>query len=47
MLSKHPAGEWEPALGDSDAMRNRFKQGEIEDILLVIAFAGQTPARPA
>jgi hypothetical protein len=43
---KSPVGEWELALPNTDELRRRFKKGEIEDILFVIAYAGRTPAWP-
>jgi hypothetical protein len=47
MIGKSPAGEWEFALPDTEEMRNRFKNKEIEDILLVITYSGRTPEWPA
>jgi hypothetical protein len=48
MLSgQGPVGEWKLALPDTPAVRDLFMQGEIEDILFVITYAGRTPAWPA
>lgn len=44
---KSPAGEWELALPNTDEIRNRFKNEDIEDILLVITYAGRTPPWPS
>ncbi|MGB0127643.1 MAG: neuraminidase-like domain-containing protein [Rhodocyclaceae bacterium] len=47
LVGKAPMGEWELAFPDTVEMRNRFKNEEIEDILLVLTFEGQPPAWPA
>ncbi|MGZ8915534.1 MAG: hypothetical protein ACXW1Z_20805 [Methylobacter sp.] len=47
MIGKFPAGEWELALPNTEEMRNRFKNEELEDILLVITYSGRTPEWPA
>ena len=47
MIGKSPVGEWELALPPTTAMRDRFKNEEIDDILLVITYAGETPPWPA
>jgi hypothetical protein len=44
---KAPVGEWELALPDTPDMRNSFKNEEIEDILFVITYSGNTPQWPA
>jgi hypothetical protein len=41
-----PFGEWELALPDTSEMRNRFKNGEIKDILFVPTYSGRTPEWP-
>jgi hypothetical protein len=41
-----PFGTWELALPDSEEIRNRFRNVEIEDILFVITYQGQTPNWP-
>ena len=41
-----PVGEWELSLPNSEEIRNRFKNEEIEDILFVISYSGRTPAWP-
>ncbi len=46
MIGKVPAGEWELALPNTEEVRNRFKNEEIDDILLVITYSGRTPAWP-
>ncbi|MGY6277948.1 hypothetical protein [Methylomonas sp. MgM2] len=43
MIGKSPSGEWELTLPDTEEMKNRFKNEEIEDILLVITYSGRTP----
>ncbi|MHB9833279.1 Tc toxin subunit A-related protein [Paraburkholderia terrae] len=42
MIGRLPAGDWELALPNSDQMRNRFGNGDIQDILLVITYSGRT-----
>ena len=44
MQGQLPAGRWELQL--SDKMRSRLADGELEDILLVISYAGRTPPWP-
>jgi len=47
LIGGSPVGEWELALPDTEEMKNRFKNEDIEDILLVVTYAGRTPAWPA
>jgi hypothetical protein len=47
LRGKAPFGEWELALPNTPPMRARFRQGEIEDILMVVTYAGRTPAWPS
>jgi hypothetical protein len=42
MIGKSPVGEWELALPNSDDMRAKFGNEEIEDILFVITYEGAT-----
>jgi hypothetical protein len=46
MLTKAPLGTWELVLPNTVEMKNRFKKGEIEDILFIITYAGRTPEWP-
>jgi hypothetical protein len=46
MQGKKPFGKWELALPNTEEMRNRFRNEEIEDILFVITYSGQTPEWP-
>ncbi|GEM_PF-3323081 len=46
MIGQSPAGEWELALLDTPMAREWFKDGKINDILLVITYGGRTPAWP-
>jgi hypothetical protein len=46
MLGLSPFGDWKLALPNTEVMRNRFTNAEIEEILLVITFSGRTPAWP-
>jgi hypothetical protein len=47
LLGKAPMGAWELTLPNTEEMRNHFKDKEIDDILLVVTYAGLTPAWPA
>jgi hypothetical protein len=47
MIGKRPAGEWELALPNTDEMKSRFKEEEIEDIIFVITYSGLTPEWPS
>jgi hypothetical protein len=47
MLGKSPLGEWELALPTTAAMKNRYTDEDIEDMLLVLTYRGQTPPWPA
>jgi hypothetical protein len=46
MSPRSPMGEWELALPDTEEVRNRFKNDQVDDILLVITYAAETPAWP-
>jgi hypothetical protein len=46
MLGKSPFGEWELAFPDTEEIRNRFKNEDIEDLLFVLTYTGRTPAWP-
>jgi hypothetical protein len=46
MIGASPIGEWELALPDTLPLRQAFDDELIEDILLVITYAGQTPEWP-
>lgn len=47
LIGKSPVGAWELTLPNTAEMKNRFKDEEIDDILLVVTYAGRTPAWPA
>jgi hypothetical protein len=47
LIGRSPVGAWELTLPDTEEMKNRFKNGEIDDLLLVLTYAGSTPAWPA
>ncbi len=47
MIGKTPIGEWELALPDTEEMKSRFKDEQIEDMLLVITYSGRTPEWPS
>jgi len=46
IIGKAPFGEWELSLPNTDEVKKRFKNEEIEDILFVITYSGQTPKWP-
>ncbi|MCI0578792.1 MAG: hypothetical protein L0332_15715 [Chloroflexi bacterium] len=46
MIGQAPFQDWELALPNTDEIKNRFKNEEIEDILFVITYSGQTPPWP-
>ncbi len=46
MLGRKPIGDWELALPDSEEVRRRFEDEEIEDILLVLTYRARTPDWP-
>ncbi|SHF57162.1 hypothetical protein SAMN05443144_11061 [Fodinibius roseus] len=41
-----PTGTWELALPNTTEVKDRFQNEEVEDILFVISYEGQTPAWP-
>jgi hypothetical protein len=47
LIGRSPVGEWKLTLPNTEEVKNHFKNGDIEDILLVITYAGRTPAWPA
>jgi hypothetical protein len=47
LIGKSPVGAWELTLPNTAEMKNRFKNAEIDDILLVATYAGRTPTWPA
>jgi hypothetical protein len=46
LIGKSPAGAWELSLPNTEEMKNRFKNEDIDDLLLVITYEGRTPAWP-
>jgi hypothetical protein len=44
---KAPSGEWELALPNTEEMKSRFRNEQIEDILFVITYSGRAPEWPA
>lgn len=47
LIGKTPAGTWELSLPNSEELRSRFSNDEIEDLLIVLTYGGRTPAWPA
>ncbi|SHF57240.1 hypothetical protein SAMN05443144_11063 [Fodinibius roseus] len=46
LIGRSPIGTWELALPNTTEVRDYFKTEEIEDILFVISYKGQTPPWP-
>jgi hypothetical protein len=46
LKGKSPVGAWELTLPATQEMRNRFKNEEIDDLLLVLTYEGTTPPWP-
>jgi Salmonella virulence plasmid 65kDa B protein len=47
MLGRTPFGEWELSLPNTEAVRERFRLQQVEDILLVVSYSAATPPWPA
>lgn len=47
MIGEAPFGEWELALPNTEEVRGRFRNEEIDEILLVITYSGSTPPWPS
>jgi hypothetical protein len=47
LIGKSPIGAWELTLPDTAEMRKRIKDGDIDDLVLVLTHSGRTPAWPA
>lgn len=46
IIGKPPIGEWELTLPSTAEMRSRFENGEVENILFILTYAGRTPQWP-
>lgn len=46
LIGKSPAGTWELTLPNTEEMKNRFKNQEIDDLILVLTYEGHTPTWP-
>lgn len=46
LIGKSPVGTWELTLPDSAEMKSRFKNGDIDDLLLIVTYEGRTPPWP-
>ena len=47
VAGRAPFGEWVLRFPDEERMHERFRTGEVEDILIVIGYSGRRPAWPA
>jgi Tc toxin complex TcA C-terminal TcB-binding domain/Putative peptidoglycan binding domain/Repeat of unknown function (DUF5648) len=46
MIGKTPVGDWELTLPNTEEVKKRFQDEEIDDILFVITYSGRTPEWP-
>lgn len=46
ILGRSPAGTWRLTLPDTEEKHSRFRLEQIEDLLLIVAYEGRTPAWP-
>jgi hypothetical protein len=46
LLNRYPAGRWETRLADDDLVRSWFRDGLVEDLVLVLTIGGTTPEWP-
>ena len=46
MVGKSPVGEWELSLPNTEEVKKRFQDEQLDDILFVITYQGRTPAWP-
>jgi hypothetical protein len=46
LIGRSLNGEWKLTLPNTQEVKNRFKNEEIEDVLLVVTYAGRSPAWP-
>ena len=46
LIGRSPIGEWKLTLPNTQEVKSRFKNEEIEGVLLVVTYAGRTPAWP-
>ena len=42
LLGKSPVGDWELSLPNTEEVKNRFKNKEIDDLLLILTYQGMT-----
>ncbi|HMS83069.1 MAG TPA: hypothetical protein PKD12_05435 [Nitrospira sp.] len=46
LIGKSPIGSWELTLPDTQEMRKHIKDGDLDDLVLVLTYASRTPAWP-
>ena len=46
LIGRAPVGAWQLTLPDTEEMRSRFRNEEIDDLLLILTYEGRTPAWP-
>jgi hypothetical protein len=47
LIGRSPVGDWEVAFPDTPAVRRRFTDGTIDELLLSITYSGRLPAYPS
>ena len=46
LIGRSPAGGWQLTLPNTEEMRSRFHNDEVDDLLLILTYEGRTPAWP-
>jgi hypothetical protein len=46
MIGRSPVGEWELELPNTDDIRQRFTNGDLRDLFLVVSVVGRIPNWP-
>jgi hypothetical protein len=47
LIGRSPTGNWRLTLPNTEQLRDRFNQEEIDDLLLILTYEGRTPAWPS
>ena len=46
LIGRSPVGAWQLTLPDTEEMRSRFRNEEVDDLLLILTYQGRTPEWP-
>ena len=46
LIGRSPVGAWQLTLPDTEEMRSRFRNEEVDDLLLILTYEGRTPEWP-